>query len=151
MCNLTYFFYLINLICVFIFIIVWLNKKIILINKFNKYNRINILSCVIKYLDLHLSFNFFNFIFCYRLCFYLFINTHNFFFVWLHACIIFYFFSFRILKGKLFFNMFLIFLITIHLLNFINVFYLYNYLIYIIFLKKFNICYFFLSKLTIYD
>jgi len=55
MYNFTYFFFLffysINLICVFIFIIVWLDKKIILINKFSKHNRLNVTSFKIKYFD----------------------------------------------------------------------------------------------------
>jgi hypothetical protein len=59
MSSLTYYFfllfYLINLICVSIFIIVWLNKKIILIKKFNKYNRVNVKSYEIKYFNLHSS------------------------------------------------------------------------------------------------
>ena len=41
-----------------IFIIVWLNKKIILINKFSKHNRVNVTSYEIKYIDLYLSLNF---------------------------------------------------------------------------------------------
>jgi hypothetical protein len=36
-------FYSNNLICVSIFIIVWLDKKIILINKFSKHNRLNVI------------------------------------------------------------------------------------------------------------
>ena len=54
-------FYLINLICVIISIIVCLNKKIILTNKFTKHNRVNVPSFEIKYLNLHLS-RFFKFI-----------------------------------------------------------------------------------------
>jgi hypothetical protein len=59
-------FYSINLICISIFIIICLNKKIILINKFSKHNRVNVPSSEIKYLDLHLSLNFSTFIFKYR-------------------------------------------------------------------------------------
>ena len=54
-----FLFYSFNLMCMSIFII--MNKKIILIKKFSKHNRINIMSCKIKYLDLHIFFNFFNF------------------------------------------------------------------------------------------
>jgi hypothetical protein len=51
-----------------IFINVWLNKDIILINKFSKYNRVDITSCKIKYPDLHLFLDFFLiFIFSHRL------------------------------------------------------------------------------------
>jgi hypothetical protein len=46
-----------------IFIIIWLNKKIILINKFSKHNWINISSWEIKYFNPNLSLDFFNFIF----------------------------------------------------------------------------------------
>jgi hypothetical protein len=66
MCSLAYYFfsfilfYSINLMCVSIFIIIWLNKKI---NKFSKHNRVNITSCEIKYLDIYLSLDFFNFYF----------------------------------------------------------------------------------------
>jgi hypothetical protein len=59
-------FYLINLICIYISIIVCLNKKIILINIFRKYNQINILSFKIKYLDLYMSLDFISFIFTYH-------------------------------------------------------------------------------------
>ena len=60
-------FYSINLICVSISIIICLNKyKIILINKFNKYNWVNILSFEIKYFNLCLSHNFSSFIFKYH-------------------------------------------------------------------------------------
>jgi len=58
-------FYSINLICISIFIIVCLNKKIILINKFSKQNRVNVLSFKIKYLDTHVS-QFFKFFFSYH-------------------------------------------------------------------------------------
>jgi hypothetical protein len=51
-------FYSINLICVSISIIIYLNKKTIITNKFSKYNWVNIMACKIKYFDLHLSFNF---------------------------------------------------------------------------------------------
>ena len=40
--------------------------KLILINKFIKQNRVNDLYCAIKYLDLYLSLNFYNFIFIYH-------------------------------------------------------------------------------------
>ena len=50
-------FFSINLIYIFIFIIVCLNKSF-LINKFSKYKGVNILSFEIKYFILHLSFNF---------------------------------------------------------------------------------------------
>ena len=69
MCNLDniffLFFYLTNLIYVSIFNIIWLNKKIILIKKFSKHNQINASSYKIKYLNLYLSFDIFNFIFSY--------------------------------------------------------------------------------------
>jgi hypothetical protein len=52
--------YLINLMYASISIIVWLNKKIILINKFSKHNRVYVLSYEIKYLNLYLSINFSN-------------------------------------------------------------------------------------------
>jgi hypothetical protein len=58
-----FLFYSINLICVSISIIVYLNDKIILINKFSKYNQINIMSFEIKCLDLHISFEIFKFYF----------------------------------------------------------------------------------------
>lgn len=58
-------FYLINLICVSIYIIVCLNKKGILINKFSKHKRVNARSFKIKYLDLHMSLDFSSFIFGY--------------------------------------------------------------------------------------
>jgi hypothetical protein len=76
---------------VHIFIIVWLNKKVILIDKFSKYNQVNILSCKIKYLDLHLAFDFSSFILSYRLWFFLF-NTHGFQFIILLVCINFFYF-----------------------------------------------------------
>jgi hypothetical protein len=47
-------FYSFNLIYVSIFIIICLNKNIILINKFMKHNWINVSSYKIKYLDLYL-------------------------------------------------------------------------------------------------
>jgi hypothetical protein len=50
---------------VFIFIIICLNKKIILINKFSKHNRMNVSSFNIKYFNLHLFFNSSSFIFRY--------------------------------------------------------------------------------------
>jgi hypothetical protein len=59
------YFYSISFMCVYISIVVWLNKNLILINKFSKYNRVNILCCGIKYLDLLLSLDFFNFAFNY--------------------------------------------------------------------------------------
>jgi len=40
--------------------------KLILINKLIKQNRVNNLYCTIKYLNLYLSFNFYNFVFIYR-------------------------------------------------------------------------------------
>ena len=49
--------------CVSISIIVWLYKNIILINRFNKHNRVSILSYKIKYLYLHMFLDFFDFIF----------------------------------------------------------------------------------------
>jgi hypothetical protein len=49
--------------CISIFIIVWLNKKLVLINKFSKYNRINISSFKIKYLNLYLFLDFFSLLF----------------------------------------------------------------------------------------
>ena len=55
-----------NLICVFIFIIVCLYKKIILINNFSKYNRVNILYFKIKYLNLYMFLDFLKFIFRYH-------------------------------------------------------------------------------------
>ena len=45
----------------FIFIIVWLNKKIILINKFSKYNQVNVTFYEIKYLDVYPFLDFFFF------------------------------------------------------------------------------------------
>jgi len=87
-------FYSINLKCVSFSIIVWLNKKIILINKFHEYNRESILSCKIKYLDLYLSLDFSCFIFTYCLwSFYLFINTHSSQYILLHVCINFFIFT----------------------------------------------------------
>jgi len=59
MCSLAYYFF--PFILFNQFIIVWLNKKIILINKFSKHNRVNVTSCKIKYLDLHMFLNFFLF------------------------------------------------------------------------------------------
>jgi hypothetical protein len=47
-------------------IIVCLNKKIILINKFSKHRRVNIQFFDIKYLDLYLSLNFLSFILKYH-------------------------------------------------------------------------------------
>ena len=57
----SFLFYSINLICISNFIIINLNKNIILINKFNKHNRVNISSFKFKYLHLNLSLYFFNF------------------------------------------------------------------------------------------
>jgi len=71
-----FLFYSINLICVSIFIIICLNKKIILTNKFSKYNRVNISSFKIKYLNRHLSLNFSSFIFKYH-WWLLFIYSHT--------------------------------------------------------------------------
>ena len=53
------FFYLINLICASISIIIFLNK-------FSKYNRVNVSSFEIKYLDLYPSLDFLSFIFRYH-------------------------------------------------------------------------------------
>jgi hypothetical protein len=87
-------FYSINLKCVSFSIIVWLNKKIILINKFHEYNRESILSCKIKYLDLYLSLDFSCFIFTYCLwSFHLGINTHSSQYILLHVCINFFIFT----------------------------------------------------------
>ena len=61
-CIFPLLFYSINLICIFIFIIIFFNKKIILINKFSKYNQINFLYFRIKYLHQHLTLNFQSFI-----------------------------------------------------------------------------------------
>lgn len=76
-----YFFsflcYLINLIYASISIIVWLNKKIILINKFSKHNRIYVLSYEIKYPDLYLSIDFSNLFLIIVNDFFIIINTHN--------------------------------------------------------------------------
>jgi hypothetical protein len=58
-----FLFYSINLTSVSIFIIIWLNEKNILINKFSKHNRVNVSSCEIKYFNLHLSLNLSKFIF----------------------------------------------------------------------------------------
>jgi hypothetical protein len=49
--------------CVYIFIIVRLNNKIILINKISKHNRVDVTSCEIKYLNLYMSLDFSNFYF----------------------------------------------------------------------------------------
>jgi len=46
-----FLFYLINIIYVCISIIIFLNKKFILIDKLNKYNWVNIMYFKIKYLD----------------------------------------------------------------------------------------------------
>jgi hypothetical protein len=59
-------FYSINLIRVFISIMIWLIKKIILIKKFSKRNWKNISSFDIKYFDIHLSLDFLIFIFRYH-------------------------------------------------------------------------------------
>ena len=98
MSSLTYFFfYSINLICVSIFIIVWLNKKIILIKKLNKYNRVNVKSYEIKYFNLHSSLLIFPvFIFSHCLWFFFsLINTHSSQFIWLNYCIYIFLFSLR--------------------------------------------------------
>ena len=97
----SFSFYLINLICVSISIIIWLNKKIILINKFSKHNHVNVPSCEIKYLDLHMSFIFSNFIFSYFLWFFLFINTNSSWFIWLYVYIYWKFFNFKNTLRKL--------------------------------------------------
>jgi hypothetical protein len=47
MCSFAYYFFI-------QLIIVWLNEKFILINKFSKYSCVNIPSCEIKYLNLYL-------------------------------------------------------------------------------------------------
>ena len=60
------FFYSINLIYVSISIVVCLNKKVILINKFSKYNQVNVLLFKTKYLDLYTSLDFSSFIFMCR-------------------------------------------------------------------------------------
>ena len=73
-------FYSINLICISIFIIVCLNKKIILINKFSKQNRVNVLSFKIKYLDTHVS-QFFKF-FLVIINEFLFIYSHTWFLIY---------------------------------------------------------------------
>ena len=74
-------FYSINLICVSIFIIVCLNKKIILIKKFSKQNRVNVLSFKIKYLDPHMSLNFSRF-FLVIINEFLFIYSHTWFLIY---------------------------------------------------------------------
>jgi hypothetical protein len=63
--NIEYYyllFYSIYLICIYFYYCL-----IEVINKLRKHNQINISSYKIKYLDLYLSFDFFNFIFSYRL------------------------------------------------------------------------------------
>jgi hypothetical protein len=65
--NIEYYyllFYSIYLICIYFYYCL-----IEVINKLRKHNQINISSYKIKYLDLYLSFDFFNFIFSYRLFF----------------------------------------------------------------------------------
>jgi hypothetical protein len=52
-------FYSINFMCVLCY-------KLILINKFIKYNRVNDLCCNIKYLDLYFVSNFSSFVFIYH-------------------------------------------------------------------------------------
>jgi len=47
--------------CISIFIIIWFNKKLILIKKSSKENQINIMSCEIKYFDIYLSLKFYKF------------------------------------------------------------------------------------------
>ena len=47
-----------SILCVSISTIIWLNKKLILINTVIEYNRVNGSCYEIKYLDLHLSHNF---------------------------------------------------------------------------------------------
>ena len=59
LCFFFFFFYLINLICASISIIIFLNK-------FSKYNRVNVSSFEIKYLDLYPSLDFLSFIFRYH-------------------------------------------------------------------------------------
>ena len=62
-----FLFYSINFMGMFISIIVSLNKKIILVNKFIKYNQVNVSCCSIKYLDLlqALDFSSSDFSYCY--------------------------------------------------------------------------------------
>jgi hypothetical protein len=59
-------FYLINYMCVSISTIVWLDKKIHLINKVIEYNWVNIPCYEIKYLDLHSPLDFSRYVFNYR-------------------------------------------------------------------------------------
>jgi hypothetical protein len=75
MATISLLLYSINLIYVSISIIFCLNKKIIFINKFRKHNWINISVYKIKYLDVHLSVSFFNFIFIFGLWFF-YLLTH---------------------------------------------------------------------------
>jgi hypothetical protein len=51
------------ILCVFVYAITWFNKKMILVNKFIQHKYVNDPCCEIKYLDLHPSLDFFNFIF----------------------------------------------------------------------------------------
>ena len=91
-------FYSINLVRAFISIIIWLNKNIILINKFSKHNWINVLSYEIKYLDLYISLYFSCFIFNYHLWLLLTYIVFNVFFITcIHKLFL---FSFRIFLTK---------------------------------------------------
>ena len=69
-CNLTkYIFPCIffqSISCVSIYIIVCLNKNIILTNKVIKHNRVKHPCSEVKYLDLYMSINFFIFIYIYH-------------------------------------------------------------------------------------
>ena len=62
-----FLFYSINFMGIFISIIVSLNKKIILVNKFIKHNQVNVPCYPIKYLDLlqALDFSSSDFSYCY--------------------------------------------------------------------------------------
>jgi len=75
------------IICLYVFIIVWSNKKLILIRKFRKHNCVNVTFCEIKYLDLYMSFDFSSFSFESLFMVFSLINTHNSRFIWLNLCI----------------------------------------------------------------
>jgi len=65
MCNLAYYFFPFILfnksyVCVDFY------YKLILVNKFIEHNQVNNPYCNIKYLDLHLALNFFNYVFIYH-------------------------------------------------------------------------------------
>jgi len=85
---------------VFIFIVVWMNKKIILINKFNKHNQVNFLSFKIKYINLYMSLDFFIFIFSYCLWLFFHLFTHNSWFIWLYVCIKIFIFTYNSFNYK---------------------------------------------------